>query len=336
MVYSPRRMNWVLFPLTFAYRTGSWIHHLLYGSGLRKAERTRLPVISVGNIAFGGTEKTPLAMQLLSFCLDEGLKPALITRGYKGKWEKNGGVLSDGEKIYGSWHEAGDEPFMVSHRVLKAGIYVGRNRLASCLRADQDGFNVLILDDGFQHRRLHRDLEIVLFNPQEKVALREFAFSLKRADIILVKENGGPDSRKKTRLRFPRAKVFFFSVKNAGFFSSGENTPVPEETLKKKRILAVCGIARPQRFLSLLEECGLRPLHSLIFPDHHSYPPSSREKIYAASQKAEADVIITTEKDVFKLENLAKDRQFTLYYNRIDLQVDGDFYREILSSLKVS
>jgi len=328
-------MNWVLFPLTFAYRAGSWIHHFLYDLGLQKTNKTHLPTISVGNIAFGGTEKTPLVIQLLSFCLDKGLKPALITRGYKGEWERAGGVLSDGKKIYGSWHEAGDEPFMVSRRVLQAGIYVGKNRLVSCRRAKQDGFDVLILDDGFQHRRLHRDMDIVLFNPEEKVALREFVSSLRRADIILVKESGRPDYKKGIRLRFPPAKIFSYSVKNEGFFSSVDNSPTPVEILKKKRILAVCGIARPERYLSLLGEFRLQPLHSLKFPDHHSYPLPSRKKIYATFQKIEADAILTTEKDVFKLESLAKDRQVSLYYNRIGLQVDKDFYREISSSLKV-
>jgi len=224
---------------------------------------------------------------------------------------------------------------MVSRRVLQAGIYVGKNRLVSCRRAKQDGFDVLILDDGFQHRRLHRDMDIVLFNPEEKVALREFVSSLRRADIILVKESGRPDYKKGIRLRFPPAKIFSYSVKNEGFFSSVDNSPTPVEILKKKRILAVCGIARPERYLSLLGEFRLQPLHSLKFPDHHSYPLPSRKKIYATFQKIEADAILTTEKDVFKLESLAKDRQVSLYYNRIGLQVDKDFYREISSSLKV-
>jgi tetraacyldisaccharide 4'-kinase len=328
-------MHWLLFPLSFVYRTGSWIHQLLYDSGLLKTERTRLPVISVGNIAFGGTEKTPLSMLLLSFCLDKGLKPALITRGYKGEWERKGGILSDGKKIQGSWLEAGDEPFMVSRRFVQAGIYVGRKRLASCLKAEQDGFDVLILDDGFQHRRLYRNSDIVLFNQEEKVALREFFSSLRRADLILVKKRCGPGYQKRIRMRFPRAKVFSYTVKNEGFFSFPENTPALVENLKKKRILAVCGIARPERFLSLLDECGLKPLSSLKFPDHHSYPLSSREKISATCKKIEADLILTTEKDVFKIEDLAKNREVSLYYNRIGLQVEEGFYRELASSLRI-
>jgi tetraacyldisaccharide 4'-kinase len=334
MVYSPQGMNWLLFPLSFAYRAGSWTHQFLYDSGLLKKGRTHLPVISVGSIAFGGTEKTPLALQLLSFCLDKGLKPALITRGYKGGWERTGGVLSDGKKTQGFWPETGDEPFMVSRRVSQAGIYVGRKRLTSCLRAEQDGFDVLILDDGFQHRSLHRDVDIVLFNPEKRAVLREFVSSFKRADIILVKKNGSPGFRNRIKLRFPRAKIFSYSIENEGFFSFPDNTPVPVETLKKRRILAVCGIARPERFLSLLEACGLKPLRWLIFPDHHSYPLASRKKICATTEKIQADSILATEKDVFKLEELAKNRQVSIYYNRIGLQVDEDFYRELTSSLK--
>ncbi len=335
MVYSPQGMNWVLFPLTFAYRVGSWIHQILYTSGILKTAKINLPVISVGNIAFGGTEKTPMAMQLLSIFLDKGIKPALITRGYKGEWEKTGGVLSDGKKIHGSWHEAGDEPFMVSRRIFQAGIYVGRRRLASCLKAESDGFDVIILDDGFQHRRLHRNLDIVLYNPEERIALREFMFSLRRADVILVKKNGIPGSKNRVNSRFPQAKVFTYTIRNEGFYSSVDNTSIPKESLAKKRILAVCGIAHPERFISLLEDCGLKPLHTLKFPDHHSYPLPSREKIYATFQKIEADIILTTEKDVFKLESLAKDRHISLCYNRISLQADEDFYQEILSLRKV-
>jgi tetraacyldisaccharide 4'-kinase len=327
-------MNWVLYPLTFAFRAGSWIQRFLYDSGLLKTEAVLQPVISVGNIAFGGTEKTPLAMRLLSALLDKGFKPALITRGYRGKWEQTGGVLSDGKRVYGSWHEAGDEPFMVSRRVSQAGIYVGRNRLNSCRKAGEDGFDVLILDDGFQHRRLHRNQDIVLFNPEEKIFLREFTFSLRRADFILVRENGGPDFANKIRKRFPQARVFLYSIKNEGFFSYEDNESVPMENLKKRRVLAVCGIARPDRFISILEESGITPLHSLKFPDHHSYPHSSMKKINRTVQKVGADVILTTEKDIFKLESRTKDPHVSIFYNRISLQVDEDFYQEMTSSLQ--
>jgi tetraacyldisaccharide 4'-kinase len=328
-------MNWLLFPLSYIYRVGSWIHQTLFDWGILKTRRIGFPLISVGNIAFGGTEKTPLVMQLLSFFLEKGLKPALITRGYKGGWERSGGILSDGKRIHGSWQEAGDEPFMVSRRFSQVGIYVGRKRLESCLRAEEDGFDVLILDDGFQHRRLQRDLDIVLFNPLEKAALREFTCSLRRADIILVKEGSGSSYRDKGRLQFAPANIFSYSIRNEGFYSSRENSPVPVEELKKRRILAVCAIARPKRFLSLLESCGIKPLLFLKFPDHHSYPLSTRKKIYKIFKKLEADTILTTEKDIFKLESLAKDQQVFLCFNRINLVLIGDFFPKLWSSMRL-
>ena len=173
MVYSPRRMNRVPRPLAFFYQVGSRIKNFLFDRKVRKIGRTSLPVISVGNLAFGGSEKTPLVMHLLSFFIEHNLKPALITRGYKGRWEKSGGVLSNGKNIYGTWQEAGDEPFMVSRNFPQVGIFVGRNRLNSCEKAKHSGFTLVLLDDGFQHRKLHRDLDIILFDPGERIALRE-------------------------------------------------------------------------------------------------------------------------------------------------------------------
>jgi tetraacyldisaccharide 4'-kinase len=219
-----------------AHQVGCRINDLLYDLGMRKSYRAPLPIISVGNIAFGGSEKTPLVMNLLSFCLKNGIKPALITRGYKGKWEKNGGTLSNGRQVSASWRDAGDEPFMVSQRFPQVGIYVGRNRLISCEKAFQEHFHVAILDDGFQHRKLQRNLDIVLYTPGEKTGLRESFSSLKRADIILVKQNNDALIKQEMKENFPRARIYAYKVKNQGFYSSKERIPIPVEHLDKKNI----------------------------------------------------------------------------------------------------
>jgi tetraacyldisaccharide 4'-kinase len=334
MVYSPQRMHWVLSPFSLAYQVGCWINNLFYDLRLRKSYKPPLPVISVGNISFGGSEKTPLVMDLLSFCLKNGIRPALVTRGYKGKWEENGGTLSDGRQTFASWKEAGDEPFMVSQRFPQVGIYVGRNRLDSCQRASQDHFDVAILDDGFQYRRLQRDLNIVLYQVGYNPALREFFSSLHRANIILVKQNGHVSTRKKMNRHFSKAKVFTYTVKNQGFYSSESKSPYPVERLEQKRLLVLSGIARPNRFLFLLEKQGLTPASILQFPDHHSYPPSSIKKITREIQKIEAEAVLTTEKDHFKLRDLQKEQSIPLFYNRIEMEVDKKFYLEILLLLK--
>lgn len=327
-------MNRVLIPFSLVYQVGCHINNLLFKSGIRRTYRSPLPVISVGNISFGGSEKTPLTMNLISFCLENGFRPAMVTRGYKGKWEKVGGILSDGNQIYGTWREAGDEPFMVSQRFPQAGIFVGRNRLVSCERAYQAGFDVVILDDGFQHRRLWRDLDIVLCNTDKKVALRESLSSLKRANIVLVKREADTFIKVMKKNDLPASTIYPYSVKNQGFFSSFDNTPLSIEHLAKKRLLLTCGIARPERFLSLLMMEGIIPASVLKFSDHHAYPPSSLKKISDEAQKVKAEAILTTEKDHFKLWCLEKEQKIPVYHNRIELELDKKFYRELLSLLK--
>ncbi len=293
------------------------------------------PVISIGNISFGGSEKTPLAMNLLSFLLKHGLKPALITRGYKGKWEKSGGILSDGENIYGSWEESGDEPFMVAQRIPQAGIFIGKNRSFSCEKAKHLGFDAGVLDDGFQHRRLYRDLDIVLYDPSEKIALREPVSSLKRAHIIFVKKKLDTKNKEKIRERFHQASVLEYSVISKGFYRLKDKTRVPAEYLKGKRILVFCGIARPERFFLLLEAEGIKPHFFLKFSDHHPYSPPSLKKIAEKSQKLHAEALITTEKDAVKIYDSQDFLKIPVYYQKADLEVEEKFYKKILTFLKI-
>ena len=119
----------------------------LHRIGVLRAARAPLPVLSVGNLALGGSEKTPLALDLLGYFLEIGRKPALVSRGYKSAWERTGGVLSNGRTITGTWREGGDEPFLAARRHPGAGVFIGRDRLASCRRAREAGFDVAILDD---------------------------------------------------------------------------------------------------------------------------------------------------------------------------------------------
>lgn len=333
MVYSPRRMYRALLPFNLAYQAGSRANNFLFELGLRRIHRTSLPVISVGNIAFGGSGKTPLVMNLLSFLLENGLRPALITRGYKGGWERTGGVLSDGKTSYGTWQDAGDEPFMVYRSLPRVGIYVGRKRWVSCEKAEKEGFDIMVLDDGFQHRNLYRDLDIVLLDPEEKMT-REPISSLSRADMILLKKNDHLETEDRIRALFPKVKVFLYSIINRGFLRYPGDTSVPKSEIKEKRLLAFCGIARPERFFSLLENEGLNPLLTLSFPDHHSYPGPTKNKIVDSFRRIEADAMITTEKDIFKLGDFEGLERFPFYYNKIDLQVEGTFYRDVLSVKK--
>ena len=274
-------------------------------------------------------------MNVISFLLEEGYKPALLTRGYKGKWEKKGGILSDGKNILGNWNDSGDEPFMVAQNIPKAGIIVGKNRLASAHKAANLGFDVGVLDDGFQHRTLHRDLDIILYDPHENRPLREPLLSLKRAHLLLIKKKDELKKKNKVKKYLSRAAIFEYSVISRGFFSlEEEEVIIPVEKIKGKKILAFCGIARPERFLFLLQEEGIHPEFFLIFPDHHPYPSSSLKKILEKFYKADAEALIMTEKDAVKVADSLKQRGIPSYFLKIGLKVENGFYRKVLSSLK--
>ncbi|MGD0782138.1 MAG: tetraacyldisaccharide 4'-kinase, partial [Candidatus Aminicenantales bacterium] len=267
----------------------------LLRKGILRAEKAPLPVFSVGNLALGGSEKTPLAMDLLEFLLEIGRKPALVTRGYKGAWERTGGVLSDGRTITGTWREGGDEPFLAARRHPGAGVYVGKDRLQSCRRARDAGFDVAVLDDGFQHLRLRRDLDIVLYDPAARTPLREGPAALAAADIVLEKDRPGVPA-----LRTGRPKVFAYSVREQGIVPLEEGPPQPLAALRGRRIFAFCGIARPERFFELLEAAGSAPAARAVFPDHFDYPDRSLDRLADSARAADCPVLLTTEKDAVK------------------------------------
>jgi len=328
-------MEILLFFPSLLYQLASQVKNLLYKWKLLKPEKAPLPVMSVGNIVFGGSEKTPLVMNLMSFLEKQEYKPALISRGYKGKWERKGGILSDGQRILGTWEESGDEPYMVAQNFPKAGIFTGKHRLFSCQKAKDLGFEVALLDDGFQHRRLHRDLDIVLYDPLEYTFRREPASALKRAHLILLKRS--LEAKKKNRIKKALAKVdvFEYSVVNNGFQKLNSKETLPAHAFNGQRALAFCGIARPDRFSALCEEAGVEIVSFFKFPDHHSYPPSSLKKIARQFSQLKPAVAITTEKDAIKIssdDNILK--PIPVYYLKIDLDLEENFYQMIISCLQ--
>jgi tetraacyldisaccharide 4'-kinase len=218
---------------------------------------------------------------------------------------------------------------MVSRRIPQAGIFIGKNRMASCVKAKAAGFQVAILDDGFQHLRLKRDLDIVVYDHQEKIRLRESSSGLKRADIILIKEYpNAHESSEKDRL-YPQADVYEYTVHSEGIFEPRGKKSVPPEYFEGQKILAFCGIARPGRFKSLLKKGGIKPAGFLAFSDHCDYPSSVQNKIRRECQKMKAEAVITTEKDIFKVTDLPLFRQVPLYFLRIEPVLKKDFYDNI-------
>jgi tetraacyldisaccharide 4'-kinase len=326
-------MKSVLRFLSLFYQCGCQAKNTLYRINLLRPNKGPLPVVSVGNISFGGSEKTPLVLTLVAHLLNNGIKPAVVTRGYKGKWERTGGVLSDGKSRSGTWAESGDEPFMVSLNYPEIGVFIGKNRLKSCEIAHDMGFQVAILDDGFQHRRLHRDLDIVLYNPSGDLPLREPLSSIKRADILLLKEGADHKPGQTGLFYLQGVDTFLYSISNFGFY----NLNRVEESLsilEEKRVLAFSGIARPERFRTLLDRTGIKPIHFISFPDHFPYPSESVKQIVDLFYAKKAEACITTEKDSVKIKDHKVFQDIPTYYLKIGIQTDEEFFSRVLSTLK--
>jgi tetraacyldisaccharide 4'-kinase len=302
----------------------------LHGAGILRSERARIPVISVGNISLGGSEKTPLAMELLRYLLDRGRRPALISRGYRGRWEKKGGVVSDGSRIMGTWQDSGDEPYLVARTLPRAGVFVGKRRLTSCRKAAAAGFDLAVLDDGFQHLKLYRDLDIVLFSPGEKPALREPPSALRRADILLLKANEPLNGDVTKVMHSFCGEIFTYAVSGRGFRRLWDGEDFPSEALNGRKVLPFCGIARPKRFLDDLRRQGLDLAPPVLLRDHYTYPPSSLEMIMRLFAQSGAEALVTTEKDALKIEG---ERQVfgtaPVYVSRIGLDLEPGFFARL-------
>ncbi len=305
----------------------------LYGRGLRQSRSAPLIVLSVGNIAHGGSEKTPLVLEILRLLLRHGYRPALVSRGYKGTWEKRGGIVSDGGSILAGWREAGDEPLMAALEAPGAGVFVGRERWASCRKAADMGFDVAVLDDGFQHLRLRRDLDIVLHDPAARTGLREGPSALRRAGIVLLKKSSAAGSGNSRPFR-TSSSTFLYGVSAAGVSPLDGGPLLPIDSLRGRKLAAFCGIARPERFFGLVDNLGLDISARAVFPDHFFYPDKALNKLAAAALNSGCGSFLTTEKDAVKLRGRMKGPAgLPVFVLRIGLDLPEEFSAAVLEAL---
>lgn len=264
----------------------------LYSSGILSAQRLHHPVISVGNLTLGGTGKTPTVIALAEHLRDRGFAPIILSRGYRRTSREIFVVGSN-------WEEAGDEPYLMKLRLGNIPVIVGADRYKAGLLAERKQLgNIFILDDGFQHRRLHRDVDIVMIDPiewAEGEALlptgrwREPKSALARAHAACIQDNGG--------FVMPSLPIPAFGVRTEVLGLYRDDGFVPVETLKGKAIVAFAGIAKPERFFAALESLGIHPLRCVRFRDHHRY---SRREI----ERLEGELLVTTEKDAVRLAGM--------------------------------
>ncbi len=314
-----RFIAWLLAPF---YRGGLFISQKSYTSFPFRIRKVKAHVISVGNITWGGTGKTPLVIRLARLLTSRGKKVAVLTRGY-GK----------------------DEVAELKNKLMNVAVLVGRDRIQMAKQAiEKYKAEILILDDGFQHIRLHRDIDVVTINATSPFGpggliplgtLREPAHHLKRADIfILTKSDIALGSLKEIRKKIlsikPNAVIFEAIHKPSELIDIHKRKSVTLSELKGKKIATLSGVGDPSSFEKMVEREGAQVLFSGRFEDHHVYTELEMIDFTKKCDEVGVKIIVTTEKDFYRLNDVLRGKQadtfllFQFWVLQIDFQLNDE------------
>jgi tetraacyldisaccharide 4'-kinase len=294
------------------------------GTALRWAGVTPMrlawPVISIGNLSTGGTGKTPFTIALARLLLDEGMHVDVLSRGYGRR-----GTEAERVNLAGSAERFGDEPLLIA-RATGTPVYVGaQRRLAGELAEREAGSKagVHLLDDGFQHRQLARAVDIVLVNSEDLADsllpagnLREGLRALKRASVLAVVEGDDPTIKRLNQLGFG-AKL------GQPVWRYRRDVVVPHipKAIRSQRVVAFCGIARPEQFFAGLTREGFNVAASRAFPDHHFFTPAEMAMLHKLAESTGAGSLLTTAKDLVRLREQATKPDLATPIFVVDLDV---------------
>jgi len=317
-LYSINIVSLLLLPLSVIYWVLHQFHRLLYSIGVLRTSRLPVPVIVVGNITVGGTGKTPLVAWLCAQLISNGYRPGIISRGYKGRITVPKRVRADSDP-----QKFGDEPVLLAKKTT-APVYTSANRVeAAKLLLAENQCDVLISDDGLQHYRLDRDIEIAVIDGWRRLGngfllpagpLRESRKRLADMDWVLCR--GGE----------PQGEELAYSYFTDGLVNlkTGQNFDI--NYFKGKRVHAVAGIGNPEQFFSGLVESGL-DIQRHPFPDHYEFQENDL-------QFPDDLPIIMTEKDAVKCNKLTRQLDRDVWFLAITAQLPESFGEAVVAKLK--
>lgn len=323
------------FPLSMLWSLIYRIRRFFYGFGIFKSHSFYVPIISVGNLTFGGTGKTPFTLWLANFLGAKDKRVMILTRGYKGALEHKSGILHSQKRLGFNPYKYGDEATMLIRKLHNAVVVVGKRRAQNLdYYFEEEDPDAVLLDDGHQHLNLKRDLNIVLFDallPMDryKVApsgyLREGLSALKDADIVIL---GRADQVKEDRLDslkdmlshhmssgVPFVEMYYkpTAFKNASF-----EQVFSLEDIKDKSVICVAGIASPKSFFEIIKKLGANIIDHVIFPDHHKFNTMEINELLERAEENDA-LVVTTEKDIVKIGRIVDDARI------VHLEIEVDF-----------
>ena len=337
----------ILAPLAFLMDVVCRFRRFAYTYGLFKVHFFQVPIISVGNLVMGGTGKTPFTLWLSNYMNSLGKKALILSRGYKGNMEHGRIFLRSGTTFAFDPSVYGDEPFMLAKEMSEGTVVVGKNRTLN-LRFffEKENPDVVILDDGHQHLKLGRRMNIVLFDalmPHSKYKvfplgyMRENLSALRDTDIIIV---GRSDQAGKKRVeelldllnpyRKKGSVLAQMIYQPLGFFDKNNNLLLKTKAIEGEKVICIAGIASPLSFFFLVESLGARIEKKISFPDHHYYTDKELRPIVDEAKKKKVRIIVT-QKDMVKMRSLLKKDE--VLYLKIEVEfISGE--REIKEKLE--
>jgi len=346
-IFENRIIQTILTPVSFIYGLIIQLRNFCYDRGLfstRKIDGCK--VISVGNISVGGTGKTPVVKFIAQFFEKKNVKVVVLSRGY-GRKSKGTVVVSDGKKVSTNLDDSGDEPLQIANQLKSVPVVVEADRVKGAeFIMKQFAPGVILLDDAFQHRRIFRDLNIALVDASRGFGnnsllpsgfLREPVSSLKRADLVLFTRVDSAINLKQlqniTRENTNCPQVTSSHVP-AALILFKNNQKLDLTYLKGKKVILFSGIANHASFQRIVKELGATVLFHKEFPDHFFYTEKDIQNIISRLNSINGDLILTTEKDYYRLADLDVDLSL-FFYLTIEISIrDGfDYLTEKLESI---
>ena len=301
-----KTLTLLLMPASFAYGLTAELRNFCYRKNIIKSYKPNVKTISVGNLTTGGTGKTPITKALANYLTQKGYKAAILSRGYGSKLNsKKINIISDGKEIFYNAQNGGDEPVWLAENCPGVCVLTSSNRVQIAKYAqDTLKCNVLILDDGYQHQKLKRDINILVIDGSKKFGngkvlpagpLREKLKNINRADKIIVVNKG----QKQNDIQIEN---YITCNLTADYIYEIHTNKKPENNIKN--IIAFSAIGQPEQFYNMLKEANYNLVKTVSFNDHHNYTKDEIEKLLSNLNHAEA--VITTEKDAVKIVNLTE------------------------------
>ena len=335
--------------LSRIYAAVLFLRRRLYRSGILKRRTLPHPVISVGNLTVGGTGKTPFVVYLARLLQEANYKTAVLSRGYRGRAENSSLLVSDGSSILCEPTDSGDEPYLLASKLPGVAVAVGKNRYRVALdKPETREADVYLLDDGFQHIKLKRNLDILLWDAAEPLSrlellpagrLREPFSAIERADLVVVTHAHLTFDYEALERQIRRhnkiASISYFHHDAVGIYDLKNEETYRVRDFFGKRVIALAAIGNPEIFVEDLAHYQIEVVDQALFRDHHNFRQGELDDLLKRLDQGNAEGLMTTEKDAVRLRALDFPQE-QIFVFQIEFRPEdaADYQKSFLSEME--